>query len=301
MKNLLSRDMPLEIRAVSDDKQTITLSFSSETDTVYRYNDRGELVPEILLHGPDNVDLTRLKIAGAVLFNHDKNRIIGPVLNPRIENKIGVCETRFDDTDEGLMAQKRVNSGSLRGTSTLYALNAIMDVKGGAEFQGIRGPAIVATRWTPYEVTLTSLPADTNVGANRDIFQRALESAEKTIIEGDNEMTADEVKALARAVVDEALSQRDAETKAKEEAAKPVDAPMTPETLRGLKDMAAAHSPEMVVRVAEMVLEGRTEDEIKAEIAKPKPDAVDNPGAGNPAERAAVTITAEQFAAAWKR
>lgn len=295
MKNLLFRDAALDTRTLNKDSREITLSFSSETP-VMRYGEA-----EILLHAPENVDLARLQTMGAALFNHEPDAIVGAVTAASVEGKRGLATIKFDDTDEGERAFKRVQSGSLRGVSVGYRIDAYTEIRAGAEAQGIKGPAMLATRWTPYEISLTPVPADASVGVGRDIFQRALETAEKTVIERIDDMTPDEVKALARAVVDEALAQRDAEAKAKEESAKPAETPMTPEIMRGLKDMAAAHSPEMVVRVAEMVLEGRTEDEIKAEIAKPKPDAVDNPGAGNPAERAAVTITAEQFVAAWKK
>ena len=158
---LFYRSFGLDRRSVNEKERSVEISFSSE-EPVVRWG-----VKEILLHGDDNVDMSRLETMGSVLMNHNPSIIVGPVRGAKIEEKRGKATIVFDDDEEGNRAFNKVKSGSLRGVSVGYAINRMREVEAGEEYEGIEGPADVATRWTPYEVSLTPIPADVTVGVGR--------------------------------------------------------------------------------------------------------------------------------------
>lgn len=164
--NIFYRSFGLDRASVDEKKRTVDLVFSTETP-VDRWGEA-----EILLHGPKNVDLSRLKMSGSGLFNHNPDKIIGPISKISIKDFRGVLTLGFDDDEIGNMAFGKVNSGSLRGVSVGYEINDAISVPIGSSHEvrvglKIKGPAFVATRWTPGEITLTPVPADPNSGVGR--------------------------------------------------------------------------------------------------------------------------------------
>ena len=67
-----------------------TISFSSE-EPYRRY-----FGMEILDHAGDAVNLSRLNTVGVVLFNHNRDQVIGKVLRAWVENGRGMAEIEFD-------------------------------------------------------------------------------------------------------------------------------------------------------------------------------------------------------------
>lgn len=263
--NLFYQDVVLNTRAVNDEERSVEVSFSSEAPIP-----RGG-VPEVLLHGNDNVDLSYLKNMGAVLLNHNKDVIVGRIENPRIEGKKGRAKIYFDDDEEGNRAFRKVKSGSLRGISVGAKLNRIRVVMPGEQYEGIEGPADVATRWTPHEISLTPIPADGTVGVDR---MRSLDGIE---IENESKThkekhTMDE-KDVQRIVQDALTAEREktAEMVAKvvretiEDDNKP-KMRIAPEKGQALLGRAGAVSPELKNEVADMIFEGRTEEEVQNKI-----------------------------------
>jgi len=185
------RSYKLDRTTVDKDKRTIELSFSSETPILRYFGN------EILLHGAKNVDLSRLRSNGSALLNHNPDNIIGRVKNPRVESKRGKATLIFDDDDDGNRALSKVESGSLKGVSVGYKVLKFRDVMRDEEYEGIKGPAMVATRWAPYEVSLTPIPADASVGIGR-CATRSLEGIdiEKSKIQEDETMTEEEIRKL---------------------------------------------------------------------------------------------------------
>ena len=62
---------------------------------------------EILDHSEGAVDLTRLNEIGVLLYNHNRDRVIGKVNRAWIENLRGMAEVEFDsDEDADLIYQK---------------------------------------------------------------------------------------------------------------------------------------------------------------------------------------------------
>lgn len=151
---------------------------------------------EILLHGAENVNLHRLRVMGSALMNHNADQIIGRIKNVRIEDKRGRATIIFDDDDDGNRAFGKVRSGSLRGVSVGYMIEKARKVKEDEECEGIRGPALIALRWTPYEISLTPLPADASVGVGRDLTQSLDGIDIEPIIKGESEMDREQVKQI---------------------------------------------------------------------------------------------------------
>ena len=55
---------------------------------------------EVLEHKDDSIDLTRLNTIGCLLFNHDRDKVIGKISRAWIENNRGQAEVEFDSDAE---------------------------------------------------------------------------------------------------------------------------------------------------------------------------------------------------------
>lgn len=75
------------IRAMEGEgnERRFILSFSSE-EPYERYWGR-----EILDHNPDAVDLTRLNTLGVLLFNHNRDKVLGKINRAWVENQRGMA------------------------------------------------------------------------------------------------------------------------------------------------------------------------------------------------------------------
>ena len=140
-----------------------TLSFSSE-DPYMRWDGL-----EILDHTEKAVDLSRIRDIGIALFNHDRNFVLGKVLNPRIENERGVAEIEFDNDEKAAEIKAKVDSGTLKGVSVGYTIDNVERVAQGKKSTCGRfaGPCYIARKWTPLEISIVTVPADATVGVGR--------------------------------------------------------------------------------------------------------------------------------------
>lgn len=130
---------------------------------------------EILSHDAEAVDLSRLQEIGVVLFNHDRDRVIGRVLDVRLDETTRKLRAtiQFDEDEESERIYQKVRSGTLRGVSVGYAVDVWESVEAGAKSRNGRftGPCEVATRWMPYELSVVSVPADATVGVGRSYIE----------------------------------------------------------------------------------------------------------------------------------
>lgn len=151
------------IRQVSskDDTKTIELSFSSE-EPYQRWYDH----TEILDH--KGVQLDRLNDIGVVLYNHNRDKVIGKVKKAWVEDTRGLAIIELDDDEFSTEIYKKVESGTLKGVSVGYSIDTWEEVKAGKEStDGFAGPCYIARKWTPYEISIVSIPADGTVGVGR--------------------------------------------------------------------------------------------------------------------------------------
>lgn len=168
MKGSLERFLPSgAIRSVEGQERVVELSFSSEEPY------RRWWGVEILDHTEGCMDLTRLNEIGCVLFNHKRDQVIGQVLKAWNENGRGMARIRFDEDEASDVIYKKVQSGTLKGVSVGYNVDSweeIMPGKKSADGRFI-GPCEVAKKWTPFEISIVSVPADPTVGVGREMME----------------------------------------------------------------------------------------------------------------------------------
>nr|MBC8360933.1 hypothetical protein [Candidatus Desulfatibia profunda] len=280
------RSFEIEVRSIDEKKRSVDLSFSSEIPALPR---PWSEIPEILLHGEDNVDLSYLKTTGSVLLNHQPSGpgqpvvIVGKPTNVRLENRRGVATVVFDTDEESDKTFKKVISGSLRGVSVGAQIVRMVEVKAGDTLEGFAGPAYLATKWRPVEISLSPIPIDYSVGVNRSL------SDMKTITDTeDKTMTKEEVQAIINESIGKlnipkaedivtavrAMLTEDAKPKMKIDTAVFVD----------LLGRAGAVSMELKAKVADMAVDGKTEIEILraiTEATSPPPDTTDKGDIGD--------------------
>lgn len=154
MKNN-KREMRIQELPTNDSREVI-IAFSSETPVMRCIN--GREYNEILVHTPEAVDLSRLKNGAALLFNHDFNQHIGVVEDANIDpDYVGRALVRFSSVGLGDEKYHQVQEGILRKVSVGYEIN---------DYQ-IDGDNLYVTKWSPYEISMVSVPADDLVGVGR--------------------------------------------------------------------------------------------------------------------------------------
>lgn len=163
------------IRALEGQDRTFELSFSSEEPYTRWWG------VEILDHSEGALDLTRLNEIGVLLFNHDRDAVIGRILKASVEENRGIATVQFDTDEESERIFEKVQSGTLKGVSVGYTVDSWEEVAPGKKSADgkFTGPCEVARKWTPFEISIVSVPADPTVGVGRD-----LEDAPETINEG---------------------------------------------------------------------------------------------------------------------
>ncbi|MDP9966884.1 HK97 family phage major capsid protein [Variovorax paradoxus] len=136
-------------------KNTFEASLSSEYQYLRGYG------YEVLSHESSAVDLSRSKDGLPLLLQHDPGRPVGMVENIRIESKKLRARLRFFTTEAGAEAATMVAEG-LRTLSIGYVVDD-------AQQTGTRDnmPVFTVSRWTPFECSLVSIPADPSVGIGR--------------------------------------------------------------------------------------------------------------------------------------
>lgn len=155
--------MNLAIQETAENSNQVELSFSSEEPY------RRLFGIEILDHSEGCVDLSRLNDIGVVLFNHDRDKVIGKVINARVEEGRGKATIEFDDDDFSANIKKKVDSGTLKAVSVGYLVKEWEEVKKGKTSADgrFKGECVIAKKWLPYEISIVSVPADSTVGVGR--------------------------------------------------------------------------------------------------------------------------------------
>ena len=176
--SMQQRTISFEAREINETERTVHVSFSSEA-VVPRF-----WGTEVLCHYKDCVDLTRLTELGVSLFNHNRDKVIGVIKNPILNEveKRCHCDIYFDDDEDSDKIFQKVKKGILRGVSVGYQVDRWEEVKTGEVSSNgrFKGPCFVATKWTPLEVSIVSVPADTDVGVNRTIEEVNKEIVQRT-------------------------------------------------------------------------------------------------------------------------
>lgn len=146
----------IEVRQLNEENRTVELSFSSE-EPYQRY-----WGIEILDHSPTSVNMERLNNSAPLLFNHDRDVVIGVVEYAKIEDKRGVALVRFGNSEKAKEVFSDVVDGIMKNVSVGYQIN---EMKLESEKDGLDTYRI--TDWQPFEISIVSVPADQTVGVGR--------------------------------------------------------------------------------------------------------------------------------------
>jgi len=267
---LFYRSFEIDQRSINEKDRSVAVSFSSETPAKRWFGS------EILLHGSKNVDLSRLKRFGAALLNHNPNNIVGPLKSISIKDRRGEAKIIFDEDEDGEKALGKVKSGSLKGVSVGYTIQKFREVLNDETFEEdgvkIKGPAFIAVRWSPHEISLTPVPLDHNVGVGRALT-RSLEGID--IIKSqtkEKDMDETKVKAMIDGAIRELNFAKPEDIPKAEDIATAVRSLITEdakpkmlvdtETLQDLLGRAGAVSLECKSKIADMATQGKTEPEM---------------------------------------
>ena len=165
-KNDMFREISVGDVNFEGDSRTLTLSFASETPYERWFG------PEVLCVDETAMNMQRFQDGlGCLLFNHDRDKVIGKIERAWIENNRAYADVTFDDDEFADSIFNKVKSGTLKGVSVGYRVGEYTEVRideGYAEGR-IKGPCYVASKWEPYEISIVSVPADTTVGVNRSL------------------------------------------------------------------------------------------------------------------------------------
>ena len=184
------------IDQVDSDNRTVELSFSSEMPYGRWFG------YEILCHDEECINLDRFNDGlGTVLFNHDRDAVVGHIEKVWIEDNRGKALVRFDEDEQSDAIFKKVQSGTLQGVSVGYAINRyeLLEDKDSVSSNGrFKGPdTYVVTDWEPLEISIVSVPADATVGVGRsaDEIHTSIDTQEETkSMNGEEILKNEEVK-----------------------------------------------------------------------------------------------------------
>jgi HK97 family phage major capsid protein/HK97 family phage prohead protease len=128
---------------------------------------------EILSHEGKAADLSRLNDGAPLLFNHNPDRVIGVVERAYIDGnkRRGYARVRFSRNPFAQEILSDVKDGVLRNVSFGYSIDK-MEERGSGDY--------VATAWSPYEISVVSVPADPGVGIGRSLTEDTAASAAPT-------------------------------------------------------------------------------------------------------------------------
>ena len=152
----LSREFSLTRDSMDEENRTIEVAFSSEEGVERHFG------TEILDHDPQSVSLDRLNNGAAVLVQHDPNDQVGVIESSRIDgDKKGRAVLRFSKSKRGKEIFDDVKDGIRTLVSVGYRVDKWKDSKEGDK------TIARAVSWTPHEISIVSIPADTTVGVGR--------------------------------------------------------------------------------------------------------------------------------------
>jgi HK97 family phage major capsid protein len=155
---LLFRQAKFDRSAIDEKNRRVTLAFSSE-EPVNRgsYN-------EVLSHSQGDYDFSRLNNSSPLLLNHDPNQQIGVVESAKVENdgqrKVGRAVVRFGKGQLADEVFQDVADGIRKHVSVGYS-------HGGQVEGNDDDKRTIRFAWTPYEISMATIPADGSVGVGR--------------------------------------------------------------------------------------------------------------------------------------
>ena len=197
------RSVELDRGAINEDERTVELAFSSE-EPVERSFGR-----EVLDHDPKSVNLSRLNGGAPLLLEHDRGEQIGVVEDARVDpDKVGRATVRFSKAARAQEIFQDVLDGIRRMVSVGYRVDEFVQDSDDGD-----GPETYrAKSWSPLEVSIVSIPADTSVGVARKDDEPETEPEPQT--EPEPEPAAEEPEAERSQNIMEEKAEKTVEVKA---------------------------------------------------------------------------------------
>jgi HK97 family phage major capsid protein len=153
----LYRAAQFDTDTIDKTARTVEMSFSSE-EPYERY-----FGMEILGHNPGEVRMDRLNNGAPLLVGHNTGDQVGIVEKAYIgQDRKGRALVRFGKSARAEEVFQDVIDGIRVNTSVSYDVNKMVLMKEERDVETYR-----VTDWTPLEVSLVSVPADTSVGVGR--------------------------------------------------------------------------------------------------------------------------------------
>ncbi len=158
--------------AINEEARTVELAFSSEAPYERWWG------TEILDHGKGACDLTRLKAGGPLLCDHDTRDQVGVIESVRIDaDRVGRAVVRFGRSERAEEIFRDVVDGIRQNVSVGYVIDDLVLAEKHDDEETYR-----VTRWTPFEISLVSVPADYTVGVGRTADRPQQEKRMPTVI-----------------------------------------------------------------------------------------------------------------------
>lgn len=161
----------------SDDQDSSVIRFPVASDTpIQRWYGQ-----EILSHKPGAMVMGERQKTLPLLFNHNRDKLLGVVEKLDQDEHRTYATVRFSSSEEGQKAKAMVDERVLVNCSFQYAI---------LDYDMVRGEdpdddQLIATSWEIYEVSLVTIPADSNVGVYRD-FETNLKENKMAIRDQEN-------------------------------------------------------------------------------------------------------------------
>lgn len=172
----------VQIERQTGDGETFSFSWSSEYPVdMYFYK-------EILSHEEGAINLERL--AGMnLLWNHDRDIVLGKIERVWVTDKKAYCQAKWSKKPSIQEYRQDVSDGIITNASFLYSVEEYEEM---SRDDGEDAYCFIGKRWTPYEISLVSVPADPTVGIGRSLNDSKIEEKrglimEKTVLDARNE------------------------------------------------------------------------------------------------------------------
>lgn len=158
---------------VDKDNNQVVMSFASQTPYL-RQSELGQYY-EILKCQPQYVDTSRLDDGACqLLLDHNWERTVGVCKNYWFADKKLYATCKFSRSQFAQGIKRDILDDIRRNVSIGYIVN---DYKVVDAIDGIR--TIEVTNWTPYQLTICSVPADPTVGYKRTLDDSATEEVDR--------------------------------------------------------------------------------------------------------------------------
>lgn len=155
------RSIDITRESLDVDARTVTLAFASETPYERWWG------VEILSCEQSAIRLERLLNKAPLLFNHDRDALIGVVESVTLgQDKVCRALVRFGKGEEADDCFQDVVDGILTKVSVGYMVHELLLEKDSDTETVYR-----VTDWEPYEISMVTIPADDTVGIGRSLDQ----------------------------------------------------------------------------------------------------------------------------------